>query len=61
MQPQVNSLLAEAYTNAKNILKAHEKELHLLAKELLDKETLTGEQIRELIGRGKGGSKQTAS
>lgn len=54
---QVNRLLAEAYSNAQNILKTHEKELHLLAKELLDKETLTGEQIRELIDRGKGGSR----
>lgn len=55
--PQVNRLLADAYANAKNILQTHEKELHLLAKELLDKETLTGEQIRELLDRSKGGSR----
>lgn len=57
LRPQVNRLLAEAYSNAKNILKTHEKELHLLAKELLEKETLTGEQIRELLDRSKGGSR----
>jgi ATP-dependent metalloprotease len=47
------------------VLKTHEKELHALAKELLDKETLTGAQIRELLvktgGRGAAAAAAAAS
>lgn len=39
-----------AHERAQNILKQHEKDLHSLANELLDKETLTGKQIMELMG-----------
>ena len=34
---------------AQGILRKHEPELHTLAKALLDKETLTGTQIRDLL------------
>ena len=40
---------------AKGVLRTHEKELHALAQELVDKETLTGQQIQELLQRVKGG------
>ena len=43
-------MLEAAHGRAKNILKQHEKELHQLATELLDKETLSGKQIMELMG-----------
>ena len=38
-----------AYQRAQNILSKHEAELHTLAQALLDKETLTGTQIRDLL------------
>jgi cell division protease FtsH len=46
---QVKRLTDEAYANAKMILKKHEDKLHLLAKLLIEQETLTGE-IRKCIG-----------
>lgn len=47
---QVKKLLDAAHKRAKSILQSHEKNLHELAKELLDKETLTGKQIQDLMG-----------
>ena len=46
---QVKDLVKSAYSRARSILMQHEKELHKLAKELLDKETLSGEQIKKLL------------
>jgi ATP-dependent metalloprotease len=43
------------------LLKTHEKELHALAKELLDKETLTGAQIREVLMKNGGRGAAAAS
>ena len=54
VEAEVRSLLAAAYERAKRLLTAHEADLHALASELLDKETLTGTQIRELVGGGRG-------
>jgi hypothetical protein len=51
--PLTTSAPALTICRAKRILQQHESELHSLAKELLDKETLTGEQIKEMIGRAK--------
>ena len=45
---EVKTMLNEAYERARDVLKTHEKDLHCLAKELLEKETLTAQQIREL-------------
>ena len=42
-------LLDAAYTRASNILRAHDKDLHLLADTLLEKETLSGKQIIEML------------
>lgn len=47
---EVRRLLSEAYERAKSILKTHEKDLHKLADELLTKETLSGAQIKALVG-----------
>ena len=46
---QVKDLVQKAYTRAQRILTQHERDLHTLAKELLDKETLSGEQIKKLL------------
>ena len=43
---------AEQPERATRLLKAHEPDLHTLARELLDKETLSGGEIAELVGKG---------
>ena len=50
VEDEVRLLLMDAYERAKAILHQHEAELHKLAKELLDKETLSGELIMGLLG-----------
>ena len=50
VESEVKKLLTAAHQRAVGILKAHEKELHTLAKELIEKETLSGRQIVELVG-----------
>jgi ATP-dependent metalloprotease len=47
---EVKRLTDEAYSNAKRILKKHEDKLHLLANALIEKETLTGEEVRRILG-----------
>ena len=49
IEKEVKVLVSTAYDRAKKLLMKHEKELHLLAGELLKKETLTGDEIRELM------------
>jgi ATP-dependent metalloprotease len=49
VESEVKKLLTAAHQRAVGILKSHEKELHTLAKELIEKETLTGQQINELL------------
>lgn len=53
IEKEVRELLQMAYENAKNILTTNQKELHVLAKALLEHETLTGKQIKELLERAK--------
>jgi cell division protease FtsH len=47
---QVKRLTDQAYNNAKALIKKHEDKLHKLAKLLTDKETLTGDEVREVLG-----------
>jgi hypothetical protein len=47
---EVKRLTSQAYLNAKNILTQHQDKLHLLAQELMKEETLSGEQVRALVG-----------
>jgi len=46
---EVKLIVQDAYQNAKKILREHESELHLLAKALLEYETLTAEEIKLVI------------
>jgi len=46
---EIRAIIDEAYARAKAILSEHIDELHLLAKALLEHETLTGEEIRQVI------------
>lgn len=51
VEREVRKLVQEAYEDAKRILSTHQEELHALAKALLEKETLTGTQIKELLAK----------
>ena len=46
---EVKKIVDECYNNAKEILSEKIDDLHLLAKALIEYETLTGEEIKELI------------
>eukprot|EP00548_Thalassiothrix_antarctica_P003618 CAMPEP_0194146556 /NCGR_PEP_ID=MMETSP0152-20130528/20873_1 /TAXON_ID=1049557 /ORGANISM="Thalassiothrix antarctica, Strain L6-D1" /LENGTH=739 /DNA_ID=CAMNT_0038847101 /DNA_START=139 /DNA_END=2358 /DNA_ORIENTATION=+ len=48
----VKKLTQEAYDRAKHLLKEHSKEHRLLAETLLEYETLTGDEVRDLIKKG---------
>jgi cell division protease FtsH len=50
---EVRRIIEEAYNKAKDILLAKNSDLHLLAKALLEYETLTGEQIKILLAGGE--------
>ena len=50
---EVRFIVDGAYEQAKKILTVHLKHLHLLAKALLEYETLTGDEIRTLLKSGK--------
>ena len=50
---QVKRLLNAAYERAQVCLKKNEHELHALAKQLLEQESMTGVQIKELLERLK--------
>ncbi|MDE2597801.1 MAG: ATP-dependent zinc metalloprotease FtsH [Sphingomonadales bacterium] len=50
---EIRGLVDGAHARATEILKAQEDKLHLLAEALLEHETLTGEEIRELLDSGK--------
>lgn len=53
VETEVRELLQAAYENAKHILVTHQDELHMLAQALLEHETLTGSQIKELLAKAK--------
>ena len=52
VEAEVKALLSGAYGRASSVLKRHEADLHALAAELLEKETLSGGEIAALVGRG---------
>ncbi|KAK9820213.1 hypothetical protein WJX72_007544 [[Myrmecia] bisecta] len=49
VEGEVKRLVGSAYERAKVLLREREDELHALARELMEKETLSGAQIKELI------------
>jgi ATP-dependent metalloprotease len=49
---EVKKLTDAAYKRAKDLLTKHKKEHHLLATTLLEYETLTGDEVRDLIKNG---------
>ena len=49
IEEEVKAILNAAYQRAQAILTTHEKELHDLARELLERETLSGPEIRKLL------------
>ncbi|KAK7351275.1 hypothetical protein VNO77_10596 [Canavalia gladiata] len=53
IEKEVKNLLERAYNNAKTILTTHDTELHALANALLEHETLTGSQIKEVLAKVK--------
>ena len=52
VEAEVKALLSAAYDRASRVLKSHERDLHALAAELLEKETLSGGEIAALVGQG---------
>ena len=50
---EIRSLVEGAHQRAANLLTEHEDQLHLLAQALLEYETLTGDDIKQLLTDGK--------
>ena len=50
---EVKRFVEQGLTRAREILKNHEDQLHLIAQALLEYETLTGEEIKNLVAGGK--------
>ncbi len=57
----VRQIVEECHKQAKEILTAHKKEVILIAETLLEKETITAEEIDELIKNGKLTEKKTGT
>jgi len=53
IEKEMKKLLDRAYNNAKTILTTRERELRALANALLEHETLTGSQIKDLLAKIK--------
>ena len=56
---EVRKILDECYKNAKKLLSKHETLVLLIADELMERETITREQIKELVETGKIGDGKT--
>ena len=50
---EIRSLVDNAHVRATDILKTQEDKLHVLALALLEYETLTGDELKELAATGK--------
>ncbi|SHE86935.1 cell division protease FtsH [Marinitoga hydrogenitolerans DSM 16785] len=53
---EIKRIIIESYDKAKKILEENEDKLHEIAKVLLEKETLSGEELNEMLGVKKNGS-----
>ncbi len=58
---EIRKLIDTAENHAKKVLKKNIKHLHNLAKALLEFETMSGDEVRELIKKGKFKSKSTGN
>lgn len=58
IEKEVRQLLETAHQNAQKILRDHLSELHALAGALLDRETLTGKEIQQLLDKVREEKKQ---
>jgi ATP-dependent metalloprotease len=50
IEDEVKTMLDAAYKRAKDLLTAHEDDLHNIARRLLDTESLSGRELQELCG-----------
>ena len=50
IEDEVKAMLDAAYKRAKNLLVAHEGDLHTIARRLLDAESVSGHELKELCG-----------
>jgi cell division protease FtsH len=50
---EIRALVDAGHEKARAVLKQHEDQLHLLAQALLEYETLTGDEIKQLLADGK--------
>lgn len=50
VEEEVQLLVQDAYNRAKSLIKANEDKLHKLATALVEHETMSGDQISELLG-----------
>lgn len=53
IEQEVKRLTSEAYGRVKSLLEQHKDELKILADALMERETLSGNQIKELLRREK--------
>ena len=51
VETEVQKLLSESYARTQQTLKKYAREHHLIANALLDHETLTGDELRQLVPR----------
>lgn len=50
VEEEVQLLIQQAYQRATSLIKANEDKLHKLATALVEQETMSGDQISELLG-----------
>ncbi|WP_408645624.1 ATP-dependent metallopeptidase FtsH/Yme1/Tma family protein [Tepidibacter formicigenes] len=51
IQSEANSIIRDCYNESINLLKEHMEELHLISNHLYEKETLTNDELKEIIKR----------
>ena len=47
---RVNELIKESYSRVKKLMKANEKDINLVVDSLLEKETLSIDEVEEIVG-----------